>query len=343
MSLSATLFGSDSAIFKATNILGLGIPGWLNKQFGAKEQKPTTQRIGELAQQTAKEGEPRPILWGRVRPISGNIMHSSAPRIVTREVQGQSSGGKGGKKKQPKQFEERVFRTYAIRICEGPITAIVRVWRNNKLVYDARGNAWGAANNGVFLGRARFYLGSWTQMPDPTLESQWGAGNVPAYRGTCYMVVPDEDLTESGGAIPQYIFEAERAEGVALTSVIYAVEDIEDAASNGAQISPGPEVVEESAESGGVELVSGEIFTFGNVDYEDWPAEETESGGIELVSGEIITYGSQFYTDWPAEPTESLGIELMAGELRLGLIEYENWPIESTESGGITLTGGTLT
>lgn len=227
MSLSATLFGSDSAIFKATNILGLGIPGWLNKQFGAKEQKPTIQRIGELAQQTAKEGEPRPIVWGRVRPISGNIMHSSKPRIVKREVKGQTSGGKGGKKKAPKQYEERVFRTYAIRICEGPITAIVRVWRNNKLVYDARGNEWGTKNNSVFLKLAKFYLGGWTQMPDPALESNWGAGNVPGYRGTCYMVVADEDLTDTGGAVPQYIFEVERAEGTYATSLIYPVETLE--------------------------------------------------------------------------------------------------------------------
>lgn len=273
MSLSATLFGSDSAIFKVTNILGLGIPGWLNKQFGAKEQKPTTQRIGELAQQTAKEGESRPMIWGRVRPISGNVMHSSTPRIITREVQGQSSGGgKGGSKKEPKQFEERVFRTYAIRICEGPITAIMRVWRNNKLVYDARGTTWGAVNNGVFLNRARFYLGGWTQMPDAALESIWGAGNVPAYRGTCYMVVPDEDLTDLGGAVPQYVFEVERAEGVALTSLLYNVECIEGAKSTGAVLLPGGPVVIESTESTGVELLSGELRPAVQV-YENWPAE----------------------------------------------------------------------
>lgn len=342
MSLSATLFGTDSAIFKATNILGLGIPGWLNKQFGAKEQKPTTQRIGELAQQTAKEGEPRPIIWGRVRPISGNIMHSSTPRIITREVKGQSSGGgKGGKKKQPKQYEERVFRTYAIRICEGPITAIIRVWRNNKLVYDARGNAWGAKNNGVFLGRARFYLGGWTQMPDPALESQWGVGNVPAYRGTCYMVVPDEDLTDMGGSVPQYVFEVERAEGVALTSLLYDVECIEDAESTGAVLLPGGPVVIDSAESSGIELVSGELRQ-AIKDYSDWPHEPTESLGIELLSGELRRT-LKAYTDWPAESSESTGIELLSGELRAALIKYENWPVESTESTGIELIGGTLT
>jgi hypothetical protein len=102
----------------------------------------------------------------------------------------------------------------------------VRVWRNNKLVYDARGNDWGAKNNGVFLKLARFYLGGWDQMPDPTLESIWGAGDVPGYRGTCYMVVGDEDLTDLGGTVPQFTFEVERAEGSYLTSRPYRVQDI---------------------------------------------------------------------------------------------------------------------
>ena len=314
----------------------------LGKLFETKAPKPTTQRIGELSNQTAKEGEPRPIVWGRVRPISGNIMHSSAPRIITREVQGQSTsgGGKGGKKKQPKQYEERVFRTYAIRICEGPITAIIRVWRNNKLVYDARGNAWGAQNNGVFLNRARFYLGAWTQMPDPTLESQLGAGNVPAYRGTCYMVVPDEDLTELGGAIPQYIYEVERAEGVALTSLLYDIECIEGAVSTGVEALPGGPVVVDSSESTSIELLSGELRQLLK-DYSDGEPELADSTGVELLSGELRR-AIQSYTDWPAESSESTGVELLSGELREALISYENWPVESIESTGVELIGGSF-
>lgn len=229
MSLSATLFGTDSAIYKVTNVLGLGIPGLLNKWFGAKAPEDQVQRIGELANQTAKEGGARPIIWGRVRPISGNIMHVSTPRIVRVEVESEDSGGGkgGGKKKAAKQYQERVYRTYAIRICEGPITAVIRVWRNSKLVYDARGNAWGAKNNGVFMRTFRFRLGGWDQMPDATLEGIWGAGNVPGYRGTCYMVAVDEDLTEMGGSVPQYVFEVERAEGTYLTSRPYQIESAE--------------------------------------------------------------------------------------------------------------------
>lgn len=227
MSLSASLFGRDSLIHKATNIMGLGIPGWLDRQFGAKDAEPQMRSLGELSQQTAKEAEPRVIVWGRVRPIGGNIIHCQAPviRWVTTEVDG--GGGKGGKKKKQTQTVQHVHRTYAIGVCEGPITAFSRIWRNNKLVYDGRGTAWGAANNGVFLRAFRLYLGGWAQMPSPNLEAIWGAGNVPAYRGTAYMVAIDEDLTDQGGMVPQWLFEVERAEGTYLTSRPYRAEQSE--------------------------------------------------------------------------------------------------------------------
>lgn len=342
MSLSATLFGTDSAIFKATNILGLGVPGWLNKQFGAKEQKPTTQRIGELAQQTAKEGEARPILWGRCRPISGNVMHMSEPRIVRREVKQENSGGKGGSKKPPKQYEERVFRSYAIRICEGPITGIIRVWRNNKLVYDARGNEWGEKNNSVFLKKVKFYLGGWTQMPDPTLESIWGAGEVPAYRGTCYMVVADEDLTELSGAAPQYIFEAERAEGTYLTSRPYAIEGIEEfqAESNlDAGVFRNTLISADQMESfeGGAFLEAGEFRN--TINEFDIETESFDSGGSFLESGVFRSTTVEISAE--TEALDSGGAFLDAGVLRLGLISYNPDEFEALDSGGASLIGGT--
>lgn len=230
MSLSATLFGRDSLIFKATNILGLGIPGWLDKKFGVQGPEAQFQSIGELSQQTAKESEPRAIIWGRVRPIGGNIIHCQKPitrwLVTYTEVEG-GGGLFGGKKKKQENWTQHVYRTYAIGVCEGPITAFARIWRNNKLVYDGRGTAWGAKNNSVFLKKFRLHLGGWDQMPSSYLQAIWGAANVPAYRGTAYMVAVDEELTDQGGAVPQWMFEVERAEGYVLTSKPYAAELLE--------------------------------------------------------------------------------------------------------------------
>jgi len=191
------------------------------KLFGLGPTELPAQRLGEIAQQTAKEGEPRQIVFGIVRPIGGNIVAVQEPPRIQRKKQ--SSGGKGGGGSE--QTVEVPRRTYAVGICEGPVTGIRRAWRNNKLIYDGRPNSeWGRKNNGTFLRRFTFYLGEWDQLPDPSLEAVFGAGQVPAMRGTCYMVARDEDLQDTGGAVPQWIFEVERAYGESLTSKPYAVE-----------------------------------------------------------------------------------------------------------------------
>lgn len=154
-------------------------------------------KIGDLAQQTSQEGVPRPIVFGMSPPVAGNIIETSEPRIVKKK----SGGGKGG----PKVETESVFRTYAIRVCEGPIFGFVRVWRNGILVYDARlGNT---PDNIKFVSRARFFLGDFAQNPSPDLEAIFGVGTTPAHRGTAYMVMADDDLTDMRGSIPQYAFQ----------------------------------------------------------------------------------------------------------------------------------------
>jgi hypothetical protein len=322
MSLSATLFGTDSAIYKVTNVLGLGVPGLLNKWFGAKDPKNQIQRIGEMASQTAKEGGVRPFIFGRVRPIMGNLIHASSPRIVQVEVEGDSGGGGkgGGKKKAAKQYQERVYRSYAIRICEGPITAIVRVWRNNKLVFDGRGNTWGETNNGVFLRTFRFHLGGWDQMPDPTLEAIWGAGNVPGYRGTCYMVAVEEDLTDMGGSIPQFIFEVERAEGTYLTSKVYPAE-VFDAAQGGIGLqSLRDPVVKTDADEqldGGAALLSL-VFRNNLIEY---PVTEEIDGAVALQGLKVAKALVQ-YTEPSEELDGALGLQNMV--FRIGLLTYQD-------------------
>lgn len=340
---SSVLFGESSIFAKIDSFTSLGMDRKLDKLLGFGPGKPTVQRIGELASQTAKEGEARPIVWGRVRPISGNVMHASEPRIVRVEVKGQSSGGKGGKKKAAKQYQERVFKTYAIRICEGPITAVIRVWRNNKLVFDARGNEWGTKNNGVFLKLAKFYLGGWDQMPDSTLESIWGAGNVPGYRGTCYMRVADEDLTDLGGAVPQYTFEVERAEGVALTSKPYPVEVFENTdagppgISDGAIASPNrftvlaPEATDAAPSTivGGDLRATLQLYSF---------TEATDASSPVISYGELRQ--TLILTQMTPEATDAASPVIQSGILKATLIKYEQYPPEATDAAAPLITGG---
>ncbi len=151
---------------------------------------------------TAMEGMPRPFGYGTF-VCGGNIIQSGPLNEFSKK-----NRGKGG----PVQKTWHYHRTYAIRVCEGPIAGIRRIWRNDMLVYSAVAGDMLSAESRKFATRVRMYNGGETQLPDPSLESLpsangGGVGNVPSYRGTCYIVVTEDDLTDMRGAIPQYRFE----------------------------------------------------------------------------------------------------------------------------------------
>lgn len=159
-------------------------------------------RLGDIPIQTSQEGVPRPIIYGSPQPFPGNIIMTGPKVFSTREEQ----QGKGG----PVIETEEVHQTYAIRICEGPAICI-QIWRDGKLVYDRSGTAVFDADSAVFSSKVVLYEGDETQLPDPTLEglpaaNGGGAGNVPAHRGTAYMVIEHDNLTGTGGRIPNYEF-----------------------------------------------------------------------------------------------------------------------------------------
>lgn len=196
-------------------IVGGAIGGFLGGPMGARigfavgsivgnVVDPVTMRgpsIGETGAQTSAEGAPRAIVYGTAH-VTGNVIASG--ELVRRWVK-ERGGGKGGA---PKVKTEHVYRTFAIRICEGPIAGVLRVWEDDKLVYDMRSDSVIFAESVAWLANKTIYLGGEDQLPDPTLQAQVsGASDTPAYRGTAYIVIDSEDLTDRRGSIPQYRFE----------------------------------------------------------------------------------------------------------------------------------------
>lgn len=173
----------------------------LGSIVGAVVDPGTTQgpKLGELAVQRSNEGMPRALIYGTTT-CTGYII-DFGPAIKTTEI---VSGEKGA----PSSEQEVVYRNYAIAICEGPIVGILRCWENDKLVYDVRPGSLMLAESEKWAENKFFYLGTEDQLPDVFLElNVSGVGETPAYRGTAYMVVGLEDLTDSRGAIPQYRWE----------------------------------------------------------------------------------------------------------------------------------------
>ena len=161
---------------------------------------PTNTRgpsIDETGAQTTTEGAPRAIVYGTAM-VTGNVIDAGKTRKITRK----QSQGKGGQS----TTTEALLRTYAIRICEGPIGGLIFVKRDDKIVYDTRPGANFGSDNAKFLAGCRLYLGGEDQLPDPDLEAIRGVGEVPAHRGSAYIVFVDDDVTDRRGSIPQYQF-----------------------------------------------------------------------------------------------------------------------------------------
>lgn len=154
-------------------------------------------KLGDGTGQTAQEGVFRPIVLGTAA-VGGNIIHRGPEVIITeRERQ-----GKGG----PVIETDRRYRTFAIRIAE-PIEGMLRIWQDEKLVYDMRPESVILAESFEYAERFTLYLGDEDQLPDPALEAYMGVGNVSAYRGTSYIVFPNFDLTDFGDRVPNFRFE----------------------------------------------------------------------------------------------------------------------------------------
>ncbi|MBV7475404.1 phage tail protein [Pseudoxanthomonas sp. PXM05] len=185
--------------------IGSAVGGYVDpvKNFGP--------RLQDAAQQTAIDGVPITFGYGTF-PTMGNVTWRSPLREVTKKKR----EGKGGS---AVSVTYTYYRSYAIGVCEGPITGFLQIKKNGKIVYDARPDAellaLGYTTEQVkkiraaqtkFLNNVELYLGDDTQEPDPTIESHEGVGNVGANRGLAYIVVEEDDVTAASGAIPQYEF-----------------------------------------------------------------------------------------------------------------------------------------
>lgn len=184
--------------------VGAAIGGAIGSAVGAyvdpiRHQGP---KLGEARAQTAQEGVYRPLVFG-TGCVSGNVIHRS-PRKVVRH---RERVGKGGR---DTVDSDRGYRTFAIRIAEAHTPqgyALLRIWENEKLVYDVRPESEIPEESAEYAEKFRFYAGTQDQLPDPDLEAYLGVGNVNAYRGSCYIVFGNFDLTDYGDMVPQYRFE----------------------------------------------------------------------------------------------------------------------------------------
>jgi hypothetical protein len=148
------------------------------------------------------EADPGAAVWkcfGRVA-VPGFRMYLGP---VTEISNTEEVGGKGAPTQDVTTFT--YTQTLALGLCEGEIPGITRIWENGKLVYDLSPQGIGEstadyderiAASTEYQDTFTLYRGSEDQLPDPTLETELGVGNVPAFRGLAFIVWPDRLLQD---------------------------------------------------------------------------------------------------------------------------------------------------
>lgn len=178
--------------------------GWaLGSALYASQQTIKGPSLGDAKVQTSQDGLPIAIIYG-TSDCYGNVIDALPVDYRYVDV---DSGGKGA----PQQQEQRAYQTFAIMFCEGEATSVRRIWENEKLVYDVSEGSNILDESAEYAEGFEFYPGSETQLPDPDLEAYHGVGLTPAYRGICYIVWRQKDITPYGVAIPQIRVEIIKA------------------------------------------------------------------------------------------------------------------------------------
>jgi hypothetical protein len=161
--------------------------------MGGGSETVETGKLDRMRIMGASEGGSVPRVFGRVR-VPGNVIWTSNYR--ERVTQQETSGGKGAPSG-PTVRNYSYSISLAVALCEGEISRVGRVWVDGQIVPRSDLNL-------------RVYTGAEDQQPDPVMVSIEGVDNVPAYRGTAYVVMEDLQLEQWGNRVPQFTFEVIR-------------------------------------------------------------------------------------------------------------------------------------
>ncbi|AUM72952.1 baseplate multidomain protein megatron [Paracoccus jeotgali] len=192
--ISGTVLGLTGAAIGGMigSTVGSMVDSWIVSSM-MPGQRIEGARMDSLRVTSATEGVVIPQLYGRMR-LGGNIIWATDFREETNTTR--QGGGKGGGPKVTTK-EYLYYASFAVALCEGPITGIGRIWADGEVV-DLSDVTW------------RWYSGDESQVPDPFITAKMGGGNTPAYRGTAYVMFEELPLSRFGNRLPQLSFEVVR-------------------------------------------------------------------------------------------------------------------------------------
>lgn len=288
-------------------------------------------RLTDFSNTSASVGNTIPFGYGRF-VTDGNVIWAPLPpkEHVTRKRQ-----GKGGVKTETYTYT----LSYAIAFCKGPIFGYWWIKRNGKIVYtqDPAAPVEDKAYATKWLQKATLYYGTKTQLPDSTIESYEGAGQVSAFRDLGYAVLEDDDVTDGSGAVPQYEACVIATADTYFTTPPYPILASED-------LDTSISLIGIAANDGFIDHLDTLIEVTGGehremrIDYDNNPPDELDTS-ITLTGGEHREMLIEYEDNPPDELDTS--ITLLGGTYEETLITYSNNPPDELDT-SITLLGGSF-
>jgi len=192
---AGALLGSYLGAAVEQDLFGPGQPP-VNQVAGA--------RVTDLQISGSAYGQPIPRVWGRGRIAANIIWMRGIKETVITETETTGGGGKGsGGSASRRQTTVRTSYEYSadilLGLCEGPITAVYRIWVNNQMLDPEH------------VGAIRVGYGEDSQQVDPLIAAVEGAGRTPAHRGLVTVMLEDFKLTLFGNRFPNFEIEVFRS------------------------------------------------------------------------------------------------------------------------------------
>ncbi|WP_037309876.1 baseplate multidomain protein megatron [Ruegeria halocynthiae] len=259
--------------------------------MGGGSEVVETGRLDRFRLTESGEGAPVATIFGRMRLGGQVIWASDFLETQSTSTTTQSSGGGKGSPKPPEVTTTTHSYSYsislAIAVGAGQIADVSRVWADGEELDRAGLNM-------------RVYHGSDNQLPDPLIEAIEGAGNVPAYRGTAYVVIENLQLGTFGNRVPQFSFEVVRQEQIGMPDRANAL----SRTIRGVALMPG---------TGEYALASTQVnYTKGHG--QNWAANVNSASGRP----DLVTSTQALRAELPACDAASLVVSWFGNDLRCG-------------------------
>jgi len=192
--------------FIAGSMIGGPIGGAIGSAVAVAFFGPVTRtegpRLGDLSATASSYGNAIPRLYGTHR-FAGDMLYCGEIEEASQVVKIDSAN---------EVVNYTYFSTFALSLCEGQISAVLKVFADGKLIYDATETdpARKQAGDDACGAYMIVHDGSDDQPADITLQGL--DPNTSAYRGTAYVVFKRFPLAEYGNKIPNLEFVVSKAD-----------------------------------------------------------------------------------------------------------------------------------